>query len=43
MTHYLPVLLAGALAMTVASSIASAADIVETAVAGKLQHSGGCS
>jgi uncharacterized surface protein with fasciclin (FAS1) repeats len=34
MTHYLPVLLAGALAMTVASSTASAADIVETAVAG---------
>jgi len=34
MTHYLPVLLAGALAMTVASSAASAADIVETAVAG---------
>jgi len=34
MTHYLPALLAGALAMTVASSTASAADIVETAVAG---------
>ena len=35
MTHYLPVLLAGALAITVASSTASAADIVDTAVAGK--------
>jgi transforming growth factor-beta-induced protein len=35
MTHYLPILLAGALAMTVASSTASAADIVDTAVAGK--------
>ena len=35
MTHYLPILLAGALAMTVASSAASAADIVDTAVAGK--------
>src|SRR5690348_15148318 len=34
MTHYLPILLAGALATTVASSTASAADIVETAVAG---------
>jgi len=34
MTHYLPILLAGALAITVASSNASAADIVETAVAG---------
>jgi uncharacterized surface protein with fasciclin (FAS1) repeats len=34
MTHYLPILLAGALAITVASSAASAADIVETAVAG---------
>ena len=34
MTHYLPILLAGALAMTVASSAASAADIVDTAVAG---------
>ena len=34
MTHYLPILLAGALAITVASSTASAADIVETAVAG---------
>jgi uncharacterized surface protein with fasciclin (FAS1) repeats len=33
MTHYLPALLAGALAMT-AVSTASAADIVETAVAG---------
>jgi len=35
MKHYLPILLAGALAMTVASSTASAADIVDTAVAGK--------
>jgi transforming growth factor-beta-induced protein len=34
MTHCLPVLLAGALAMTVDSYTASAADIVETAVAG---------
>src|SRR6476646_10548640 len=34
MTHYLPILLAGALAITVASSTASAADIVDTAVAG---------
>jgi len=34
MTHYLPILLAGALAITVASSTASAADIVETAAAG---------
>jgi uncharacterized surface protein with fasciclin (FAS1) repeats len=34
MTHYLPIVLAGALAMTVAASTASAADIVETAVAG---------
>ena len=34
MTHYLPILLAGALAVTVASSTASAADIVETAAAG---------
>jgi uncharacterized surface protein with fasciclin (FAS1) repeats len=34
MTHYSPILLAGALAITVASSTASAADIVETAVAG---------
>jgi len=34
MTHYLPILLAGTLAITVASSTASAADIVETAVAG---------
>ncbi len=34
MTRYLPVLLAGAFAMTAASSRASAADIVETAVAG---------
>jgi uncharacterized surface protein with fasciclin (FAS1) repeats len=34
MTHYLPILLAGALAITVASSTASPADIVETAVAG---------
>jgi transforming growth factor-beta-induced protein len=34
MTHYLPILLAGALAMTVASSTTFAADIVETAVAG---------
>jgi len=33
MTHYVPILLAGALAMTDASSTASAADIVETAVA----------
>ena len=33
MTHYLPTLLAGALAMTVASSRASAADIVDTAIA----------
>jgi transforming growth factor-beta-induced protein len=35
MKHHLPVLLAGALAMAVASSAASAADIVETAGAGK--------
>jgi len=35
MTHTLPALLAGALAMTVAGSTASAADIVDTAVAGK--------
>jgi uncharacterized surface protein with fasciclin (FAS1) repeats len=35
MKNYLPVLLAGALAMTIASS-ASAADIVDSAVAGKL-------
>jgi len=35
MTYYLPILLAGALAITVASSTASAADIVDTAVAGK--------
>ena len=37
MTHYLPVILAGALAITVATSTASAAsaaDIVDTAVAG---------
>jgi transforming growth factor-beta-induced protein len=34
MSHYLPIILAGALAITVASSTASAADIVETAVAG---------
>jgi uncharacterized surface protein with fasciclin (FAS1) repeats len=34
MTHSLPILLAGALAITVASSTASATDIVETAVAG---------
>ncbi len=34
MKHYLPILLAGALAMTAASFTASAADIVETAVAG---------
>lgn len=34
MTQYLPILLAGALAITVGSSTASAADIVETAVAG---------
>ncbi len=34
MTQYLPVLLAGALAMTVAASNASAADIVDTAIAG---------
>jgi len=34
MTHYLPILLAGALAITVASSTASAADIIETAAAG---------
>jgi uncharacterized surface protein with fasciclin (FAS1) repeats len=33
MTHYLPLLLAGALAMTAASSSASAADIVDTAIA----------
>jgi transforming growth factor-beta-induced protein len=37
MTHYLPVLLACALAMTVASSTASAADIVDTAVAGNFK------
>jgi len=35
MTHYLPVLLVGALAMMAASSAASAADIVDTAIAGK--------
>jgi uncharacterized surface protein with fasciclin (FAS1) repeats len=35
MKHYLPILLAGALAMTVAPSRAKGADIVETAVAGK--------
>ncbi len=35
MTHYLPILLAGVLAITIASSTASAADIVDTAVAGK--------
>ena len=34
MTLHLPILLAGALALTVASSTASAADIVDTAVAG---------
>jgi transforming growth factor-beta-induced protein len=34
MTQYLPIFLAGVLAITVASSTASAADIVETAVAG---------
>jgi transforming growth factor-beta-induced protein len=34
MKHYLPILFASALAITVASSTASAADIVETAVAG---------
>ena len=34
MKHYLPLMLAGALAITVASSAASAADIVDTAVAG---------
>jgi len=34
MTQYLPILLAGALAITVASSTGSAADIVETAAAG---------
>jgi len=34
MTHYLPIVLAGALAITIASSSASAADIVDTAVAG---------
>jgi uncharacterized surface protein with fasciclin (FAS1) repeats len=34
MTHYLPTLLAGALAMTAATSAAFGADIVETAVAG---------
>ncbi len=34
MTHHLRILLAGALAITAASSTASAADIVETAVAG---------
>ena len=33
MTHYLPILLAVALAITVTSSTASAADIVDTAVA----------
>jgi hypothetical protein len=32
MAHYLPVLPAGALAMTVASSSASAADIVESLI-----------
>ncbi len=35
MTIYLPTLLAGALALTLGSTIASAADIVDTAVAGK--------
>lgn len=35
MTHYLSILLTGALAMTVAASTASAADIVDTAIAGK--------
>lgn len=34
MKHYLPILLAGAFVITIASSTASAADIVETAVAG---------
>jgi uncharacterized surface protein with fasciclin (FAS1) repeats len=33
MTHYLPLLLAGALAMTAGSSSASAADIVDAAIA----------
>jgi uncharacterized surface protein with fasciclin (FAS1) repeats len=35
MTIYLPTLLAGALALSLGSTIASAADIVDTAVAGK--------
>jgi len=35
MTHYLLILLAGAFAMTAGASTASAADIVDTAVAGK--------
>jgi len=35
MKDYLPILIAGPLAMTIGSSTASAADIVETAVAGK--------
>ena len=35
MTIYLPTLLAGALALTLGSTIASAADIVDVAVAGK--------
>jgi uncharacterized surface protein with fasciclin (FAS1) repeats len=35
MKSRLPILLAGAIALTLASSIASAADIVDTAVAGK--------
>jgi uncharacterized surface protein with fasciclin (FAS1) repeats len=37
MTQYLPILLASALAMTVASSSAAAADIVDTAVAGNFK------
>jgi uncharacterized surface protein with fasciclin (FAS1) repeats len=36
MKSKLPMMLAGAIALTLASSIASAADIVDTAVAGKL-------
>ena len=35
MKSKLPMMLAGAIALTLASSIASAADIVDTAVAGK--------
>lgn len=37
MTQYLPILLASALAMTVASSSAAAADIVDTAVGGNFK------